>query len=180
MFDGLPTVRPARPDDLLRIQEIYAHFVTTSTASFELTPPSVEEMRGRFEAITGKGFPFLVAELDGRVAGFAYANTYRPRAAYDYTVEDSVYIAHDMLGRGIGRSLLGALVEICAEAGHRQMVAVIGDSGNEASISFHTALGFTRVGLLPSVGFKHGRWVDSVLMQRALGPGDATPPSRKS
>ncbi len=180
MFDGLPTVRPARLADLPRIQEIYGHFVSVSLASFELTPPSVDEMRGRFEAITGRGFPYLVAEVDGHVAGFAYANTYRPRAAYDYTVEDSVYIAHDMRGRGIGRSLLSALVEICAEAGYRQMVAVIGDSANDDSIRFHTALGFTRVGLLPSVGFKHGRWVDSVIMQRALGPGDTTPPASRT
>ena len=176
MFDGPPTVRPARLDDIARIQEIYGHFVEGSLASFELTAPPVEEIRSRFEAITGKGFPYLVAEIEGRVAGFAYANTYRTRAAYDHTVEDSVYVAFDMRGRGIGHSLLSALIEISAEQGYRQMVAVIGDSANHASIKFHTALGFSRVGLLPSVGFKHGRWVDSVIMQRALGPGDALPP----
>jgi phosphinothricin acetyltransferase len=126
-----------------------------------------------------RGLPYVVAERDGAVVGFAYAAPYRLRPAYDYTVEDSVYVHRDALGRGVGRGLLERLVADCAAAGCRQMVAVIGDSGNGASIALHTACGFARVGLLPSVGFKFGRWVDSVLMQRPLGPGDATPPVRK-
>jgi L-amino acid N-acyltransferase YncA len=176
MFDNLPTIRPARVEDMADVQAIYGHFVRSGTASFELVPPDQAEMTRRFTDITDRGFPFLVAEVDGKIGGFAYANTYRARAAYDHTVEDSVYISPDFLRRGLGRGLLGALIEICTDAGYRQMIAVIGDSANAASISLHTTLGFARVGLLPSVGFKFGRWVDSVLMQRPLGSGDKTLP----
>jgi L-amino acid N-acyltransferase YncA len=176
MFDNPPTIRPARAEDLTAIQAIYGHFVLSGTSSFELVPPDVAEMTRRFADITGRGFPFLVAEIDGTVGGFAYANTYRARAAYDHTVEDSVYVSPTFPRRGLGRGLLGAVIEICTDAGYRQMVAVIGDSANAASISLHRSLGFTRVGLLPSVGFKFGRWVDSVLMQRPLGSGDKTTP----
>jgi L-amino acid N-acyltransferase YncA len=176
MFDNPPTIRPARAEDIADIQAIYAHFVRAGTASFELVPPDIAEMRRRFADITGRGFPFLVAEIDGKIGGFAYANTYRARAAYDHTVEDSVYVSPDVPRRGLGRGLLSAVIEICTEAGYRQMIAVIGDSANTASISLHASLGFTRVGLLPSVGFKFGRWVDSVLMQRPLGRGDETLP----
>jgi phosphinothricin acetyltransferase len=134
-------------------------------------------MRRRFEDLTGRGFPFFVAEIDGKVGGFAYANTYRSRAAYDYTVEDSVYVSPAQLRRGIGRALLMALIDACTEAGFRRMVAVIGDSANDASIRLHRQLGFTDAGVLPSAGFKFGRWVDSVRMQRPLGEGDSTPPT---
>jgi len=126
--------------------------------------------------VTGRGLPHLVAEVDGTVAGFAYAGPYRSRPAYGYSVENSIYVAADMTGHGIGRALLQRLIDLCAEAGARQMVAVIGDSANTASIGLHEAMGFARTGLLPSVGFKFGRWVDSVLMQRSLGKGDKTLP----
>jgi phosphinothricin acetyltransferase len=128
--------------------------------------------------VLARGLPFIVAELAGAVVGYAYAAPYRLRPAYDYTVEDSIYIDRDALGRGVGRRLLERLIADCAAGGYRQMVAVIGDSGNRASIALHEACGFARVGLLPSVGFKFGRWVDSVLMQRPLGAGDAALPSR--
>lgn len=178
MFDSPPIIRAARIDDLAEIQAIYGHFVRESVASFELVPPDVAEMRRRFEDITRRGFPFFVAEIDGKVGGFAYANTYRSRAAYDYTVEDSVYVSPTYLRRGIGRALLTSLIDACTEAGFRRMVAVIGDSANDASIRLHRLLGFTDAGVLPSAGFKFGRWVDSVRMQRPLGEGDSTPPGR--
>ena len=176
MSETSPTIRAARPSDLAHIQAIYAHYVETGTASFEIVAPDLDEMTKRFEAIRARGFPYIVAEVDGRVAGYAYAGTYRARAAYDFAVEDSVYIAPDCQGRGLGRALLGALIEACTVAGYRRMIAVIGDSANAPSINLHLALGFTHAGLLPSAGWKHGRWVDSVMMQRALGDGDATPP----
>ncbi|MCD6074553.1 MAG: family acetyltransferase [Rhodospirillales bacterium] len=176
MFDNPPTIRAARESDLARVQAIYAHYVETGAASFEITPPDLAEMTKRFEVIRARGFPYIVAEVDGEVAGYAYAGTYRARAAYDFIVEDSVYIAPDRLGHGLGRALLGALIEACTIAGYRRMIAVIGDSANAPSINLHLALGFTHAGVLPSAGFKHGRWVDSVMMQRALGEGDTTPP----
>lgn len=177
MFDNPPTIRAARATDLPSIQAIYAHFVETSTASFELVAPDLAEMTARFEAIRARGFPYIVAEIDGIVAGYAYAGTYRARAAYDYTVEDSVYIAAEHQGRGLGRALLGALIKICTEVGYRRMIAVIGDSANAASINLHLAMGFAHAGVLPSAGWKFGRWVDSVMMQRALGQGDVKPPA---
>jgi phosphinothricin acetyltransferase len=169
-------IRAAHPDDLAAIQAIYAHYVTTSVASFETVPPDLAEMSQRFVAIRARGFPYLVAEIDGAVVGYAYAGTYRARAAYDYAVEDSVYVAPDRQGRGLGRALLGALIATCTQAGYRRMIAVIGDSANLASINLHLALGFSPAGVLPSAGYKHERWVDSVMMQRALGAGDTTPP----
>ena len=176
MFDNPPIIRPARESDFARIQAIYAHYVEGGLASFETVAPDRAEMIRRFEAIRARGFPYIVAEVDGDVAGYAYAGTYRARAAYDFAVEDSVYIAPDRLGHGLGRALLGALIDVCTEAGYRRMIAVIGDSANHASINLHLAMGFNRAGLLPSAGWKHGRWVDSVMMQRALGDGDASPP----
>jgi len=133
-------------------------------------------MARRHASVTTVGFPYLVAEVDGLVAGYAYAAPYRTRAAYRYTVEDSVYIHHEYSGRGIGSALLPALIEACEAAGWRQMVAVIGDSANHASIRLHEKFGFARAGLLTAAGWKFERWVDSVLMQRALGTGDAAPP----
>jgi phosphinothricin acetyltransferase len=150
--------------------------VLTGLASFEVTPPDAAEIARRRAEVLRRGLPYVVAALDGAVAGYAYAAPYRLRPAYRYTVEDSIYVHRDALGRGVGRRLLERLVADCAAAGYRQMLAVIGDSGNRPSIALHAACGFTRVGLLPSVGFKLGRWVDSVLMQRALGEGDATLP----
>jgi len=155
---------------------LYAHHVLNGLASFEITPPDAAEIGRRRDEILARKLPYLVAELGESVAGYAYAAPYRARPAYRYTLEDSVYVDPAAARRGVGRALLGALVEACAALGYRQMIAVIGDSGNAASIGLHAACGFARIGVLPSVGFKHGRWVDSVLMQRALGPGDAAAP----
>ncbi len=171
-----PTIRPATPADLPQIQAIYAHHVVHGLASFEEVPPDVEEMRRRFATLTEAGFPYLVAEVEGRVLGYSYCGPYRPRPAYRFSVENSVYLAPEAGRRGIGRRLLETLIERATALGKRQMVAVIGDSANHASIGLHTALGFRIVGKVEGAGFKHGRWVDSVLMQRPLGPGASTPP----
>jgi L-amino acid N-acyltransferase YncA len=168
-------IRPSRPDDIPAIAAIYAHAVRFASASFELEPPSEEEMARRREALVSAGYPYLVAEAAGRVIGYAYAGAYRPRPAYASTVENSVYVAPDAQGRGAGRALLARLVAEAEALGFRQMIAVIGDSENRASIRLHAALGFAHAGTLRSVGWKHERWLDSVLMQRALGPGDGAP-----
>jgi phosphinothricin acetyltransferase len=170
------SLRAANAADLPAIQAIYAHHVLTGLASFETEAPSLAEMSRRFESITGAGYPYLVAELDGQVMGYAYANVYRTRPAYRFTVENSIYVAANAVGRGTGRALLTRLIDDCAALGFRQMLAVIGDSGNAASIGLHRACGFEMKAVLDAVGFKFGRWVDSVLMQRALGPGAQTPP----
>lgn len=171
-------VRASADADLDAIQAIYAHHVLHGIASFEEEPPSAAELAERRAAVLARGLPHLVAEGPEGVLGYAYAGPYRTRSAYRFTVEDSVYVAPGMAGRGIGRALLARVIAACEAAGCRRMVAVIGDSGNRGSIALHEALGFTHAGVLPSVGFKHGRWVDSVLMQRPLGPGDETlPPS---
>ena len=169
-------IRPATAADLPGIQRIYAHHVATGLASFEEVPPDLAEMTRRFTALIEAGFPYLAAEAEGRVVGYAYCGPYRPRPAYRYSVENSVYLAPEAARRGIGRRLLGALIEQATALGKRQMVAVIGDSANRASIGLHQALGFREVGTIEGAGFKHGRWVDSVLMQRALGPGISTLP----
>ena len=171
-----PRVRASTPEDLPAITAIYAHHVLHGLASFELVPPDVNEMARRRAEVLARGLPHLVAEAGGQLAGYAYAAPYRERPAYRYALEDSVYIHPDYIGRGMGRALLEILIETCTGAGCRQLIAVIGDSGNAGSIGLHAACGFVRTGLLPSVGFKFGRWVDSVLMQRALGEGDRTLP----
>jgi phosphinothricin acetyltransferase len=170
-------VRPATPDDLPVIQAIYAHHVARGLASFEEEVPPVQEMRRRYEEVTAKGLPYLVAEAGGAIAGYGYCTLYRTRSAYRYALEDSVYVRNDAVGKGIGKAILGELVKRCEALGYRQMIAVIGDSANAASIGVHASQGFLRVGTLRSTGFKLGRWVDSVLMQRPLGTGDGTPPS---
>lgn len=170
------TIRPAEPRDLPGILAIYALAVETGLASFELAAPDLDEMTRRHAAIVGAGFPYLVAERDGAVLGYSYAGPYRPRPAYRFTVENSVYVAETARGQGVGRALIAALIEACAARGIRQMVAVIGDSANDASIRLHASAGFEHAGLMRSVGFKFGRWVDSVLMQRPIGAGDATLP----
>jgi L-amino acid N-acyltransferase YncA len=166
----------AGPSHVPALQAIYAHWVTTGLASFEEIPPNIAEMDRRRSDVQAKGLPYLVA-VDGRaVLGFAYLGPYRTRPAYRYTVEDSVYVAPEAHGKGVGRALLGRLIALAEARNLRQMVAIIGDSANHASIGLHQALGFERTGVLRSVGFKHGRWVDSVVMQRALGAGDAALP----
>ena len=168
-------IRDATPADIAATQAIYAHHVLHGLGTFETAPPSVEEMQRRYAQITGDGFPYLVAEEPERLLGYAYANHFRTRAAYRNTVEDSIYIAADAMGRGVGTRLLDALIERCTALGLRQMLAVIGDSANAGSIGVHRALGFEPAGVLKAAGWKFGRWIDVVLMQRALGAGDATP-----
>ena len=171
------TVRDAAAQHLAEIARIYDHHVLTGLASFEDEPPGEDEMRRRHADVVARGLPWLVAcDAAGAVMGYAYAAPYRLRVAYRYTLEDSIYVAPPAMRRGIGRALLAALIARCTETGHRQMVAVIGDSANMASIRLHEGLGFRRVGMLPASGFKFGRWVDSVLMQRELGEGAATLP----
>jgi phosphinothricin acetyltransferase len=169
-------VRDASETDMSAIASIYAHHVLHGLASFEEVPPPLDEMKSRRAGVLKLGLPYLVAELDGRIAGYSYATFYRARPAYRYTVEDSVYVADGLHGRGIGTALLAELIARCERGPWRQMLAVIGDSANAGSIALHRRMGFTHVGTLASVGFKFGRWVDSVFMQRALGPGDANPP----
>ncbi len=169
-------IRDAADGDMPQIQAIYAWHVLNGLASFEEVPPGVAELLARRANMLALGLPYLVAVEDGDVAGFAYAAPYRARSAYRYTVEDSVYVREGCAGRGLGARLLAALIERCEAGPWRQMVAVIGDSGNAASIALHAKLGFRDAGKLAAVGFKFGRWVDSVLMQRALGRGSAAPP----
>ncbi|MFO1029073.1 MAG: N-acetyltransferase family protein [Acetobacteraceae bacterium] len=174
------TLRPVTEDDMSAVAAIYGHHVRYGTASFETEPPSTEEMGRRCAALLEQGYPYLVAEQDGVVIGYAYAGAYRPRVAYRDTVENSVYLRPDAAGRGAGSLLLVALVEACEARGYRQMVAVVGDSANAPSIRLHERHGFRLVGTLRSVGHKHGRWLDTVLLQRTLGTGDATPPQPRA
>ena len=167
-----PRIREAVDADIPAIHAIYSHHVLHGLASFEEIPPALEEMRARFEAVRAAGRPYIVAELDGAVAGYGYAGAYRARPAYRYTLENSIYIDERQRGRGVGTALLDALIERCRAGPWRQVVAVIGDSGNAASIGVHRKAGFREVGVLKRVGFKHGRWVDSVLMQLELSSED--------
>src|ERR1043166_7477782 len=169
-------IRPCLDSYSGEVAVISAHHVTAGLASFELAPPSAAEMALRRKEVLARGLPYFVAELDGVVAGYSYANAYRARPAYRFTVEDSIYVRRDYAGRGVGAALLPALIDACTQADCRQMLAVIGDRANAASIGLHQRFGFAHVGLLPAVGFKFGRWVDSVLMQRALGAGDSRQP----
>jgi len=170
------TIRAAAPADIPGITRIYAHAVMHGTATFELEPPDEAEMARRMTAMFEGGFPYLVAEIGGALSGYAYANHYRTRPAYRFTVEDSIYIDPGAQRRGVGRALLAQLIQECERRGFRQMVAVIGDSAQLGSIKVHRALGFRPAGNLENVGFKFGRWLDSVLMQRELGPGSTTTP----
>jgi L-amino acid N-acyltransferase YncA len=170
-------IRPATFADIPAITRIYAHAVVYGTASFELDAPDEAEMGLRMQHLLAGNFPYLAAETGGAVCGYAYAGPYRMRPAYRWTVEDSVYIVPEMYRQGIGRTLLAALIESSTARGFRQMIAVIGDSTKQAaSIGLHEALDFHHVGILQSVGFKHGRWLDSVLMQKTLGHGETTDP----
>jgi len=171
------TIRPSAAGDMPAIAAIYAHHVLHGLASFEEVPPDIAEMSRRRDDFVARALPYLVAERAGRVVGYAYASPYRTRSAYRFTVEDSIYIEHAEVGRGIGRALLSALIERCTALGYRQMVAVIGGSDTWPSIRLHEALGFARVGVLQAIGFKFGGWVDTVLMQRPLGAGASAPPT---
>ncbi len=166
-----PEIRPAAAADLPAITEIYEHAVRYGTATFELIPPDIAEMTRRFGVLEDGGFPYLVAALEGRVVGYAYAGAYRPRPAYRFTVENSVYLQPAIHRRGIGMQLLQRLIADCEQRGYRQMIAVIGDSANAGSIGVHRKCGFQMIGTHPNVGFKFGRWLDTVMMQRALGDG---------
>jgi len=167
-----PLIRPSVEADLPAIQAIYAHAVLHGTGTFETEVPDVTEMTRRRAEVLSRGLPFLVAEVDGGVAGYAYANFFRPRLAYRYCLEDSIYLSPTAQGKGLGRLLLAELIARCEAAGGRQMLAVIGDAGNKGSVGLHTALGFSHTGVLKSSGWKFGRWLDVVLMQRQLGQGD--------
>jgi L-amino acid N-acyltransferase YncA len=162
------TIRDARPADLSRVQAIYTHHVLHGTASFEEEPPSLAEVMRRYDDVLGRALPYLVAELDGAVVGYNYAGPYRLRSAYRFTVENSVYVDAGLAGRGVGAALLGELIARCQARGLREIVAVIGDSANAASIGLHRRFGFEKIGTLRGVGFKFGRCLDSVLMQRRL------------
>ncbi|MGC7096259.1 N-acetyltransferase family protein [Amycolatopsis lurida] len=163
-------LRAATREDLPEIAEIYAHYVRTSVATFEITPPDAAEWERRFAAVTEAGLPFLVAEADGAVAGYAYCVQWKPRPAYRHAVENSIYIAPDAAGRGFGGALLDELLARCTEAGIREVIAVIADSGDPASAELHRRRGFTEAGRLRRVGFKHDRWLDTALWQRSLTP----------
>ena len=168
-------IRPSTPADLPAITAIYAHDVLHGTGTFELDAPDVAEMARRRDDVLGKDLPWLVAQADGQVLGYAYANHFRPRRAYRFCLENSIYLAPDERGRGVGRLLLTELVSRCEAAGARQMLAVIGDAANAGSIGVHAALGFEHTGVLRAAGWKFGRWLDVVLMQRALGSGASQP-----
>jgi L-amino acid N-acyltransferase YncA len=173
-----PILRPSTDADISAIAAIYAHAVEQGTASFELDPPNEAEMTRRRAAILEAGYPYIVAERGGEILGYAYAGAYRTRPAYRSTVEDSIYIAPSAQGQGIGRALLEALIKECEALDFRLMVAVIGDEDSRGSIALHESLGFELVGVLKGVGYKHGRWLSTVLMQRPLGSGTAEPPTR--
>ncbi|MDF2901691.1 MAG: family N-acetyltransferase [Phenylobacterium sp.] len=169
-------VRPSTPEDVPALAAIYGHHVLNGFGTFEEVPPSIEDMAGRRQAIVARGLPYLVAEDDGQVLAFAYAAPFRLRAAYRYTVEDSVYVAPEAIGRGVGKAVLSALLEACEAFGIRQVVAVIGDSANAGSIGLHASLGFEPAGVGRNFGYKKDRWVDIVWMQKTLNGGAATAP----
>lgn len=174
-----PSIRDSRDDDLPAIQAIYAHHVLHGTGSFELGPPDVAELARRRADVHGNGLPYLVAERDGRVVGYCYANLFRARPGYRFCVEDSVYVDAREIGRGIGRRLLEPLLARCEDAGCTQMIAVIGDSANSGSIALHANCGFRFAGVLRSSGWKFDRWLDTVFMQRDLGRGDSAAPAER-
>ncbi len=172
----MPLIRPSLDEDVVAITAIYRHHVLTGTGTFEIDPPTEADMASRRSDVLGKGLPYLVVEDNGRVMGFAYCNWFKPRPAYRFSAEDSIYMAPDAHRKGMGRALLA---ELCAQAervGVRKLLAVIGDSANSGSIGVHTALGFTHVGLLKSCGWKFDRWLDVVMMEKPLGTGDSTAP----
>ena len=173
----MPLIRPSADADLPAITAIYAHHVVHGTGSFETDPPSVSDMTARRADVLSKGLPYLVVEQDGAIAGFAYGNWFKPRPAYRYSVEDSIYMAPDRQGKGLGRALLTELMARFEAAGIRKVMAIIGDSANTGSVGIHLALGFKQVGIVDSCGWKFGAWRDIVIMQKPLGLGDTQPPN---
>ncbi|MQB41555.1 GNAT family N-acetyltransferase [Rhizobium sp. ICMP 5592] len=171
-----PVIRDACDGDMEVIRDIYTHHVVYGLATFEEVPPSVDELRSRRASVLVMGLPYLVAELNGEIVGYSYATAYRPRPAYRFSIEDSVYVADGLGGLGVGSALLQELIARCEKGRWRQMLAVIGNSGNAGSLALHRRMGFQPIGTFKSAGFKLGRWVDTVLMQRALGEGDRTAP----
>ncbi|CAD0329636.1 GNAT family N-acetyltransferase [Xanthomonas hortorum] len=169
-------LRAVRDADIPAITAIYAEQIA-GVNSYEYSAPSAEEMRARVRATLDAGYPYLVAELDAAVVGYAYVSAFRARTGYRFTVENSIYLAADARGRGIGKALLGELIAVCEQRGYRQMIAVIGDADNQASRRLHERFGFRTVGVFTGIGRKHGRWLDGLQMQRPLGPGDTAPPS---
>jgi phosphinothricin acetyltransferase len=178
MDSGTISIRSSSEGDVAAIAAIYGYHVLHGLASFEEIPPEPGEIARRRLDVLSHGLPYLVAERSSRVLGYCYAAPYRSRSAYRFTLEDSIYVDQAEVGRGLGRALLTRLLDRCTELGYRQMVAVIGGSDTWPSLRLHAGLGFTRIGVLPAVGFKFGNWVDIVLMQRALGPGATTPPDK--
>ncbi|MHA1164301.1 MAG: GNAT family N-acetyltransferase [Alphaproteobacteria bacterium] len=176
MPQGTVTVRNCTEADMARVTQIYGRSVREETASFEYDPPDLAEMLRRRAALLDAGYPYLVAEVDGQVEGYAYAGAYKTRPAYAGSVENTVYVNPDLQRGGVGRALMERLIQACEASGYRQMIAIIGDSAHVASIEFHKSLGFTYAGNIVSVGYKHGKWLDTVFLQRALGSGDKTPP----
>ena len=172
----MPLIRPSRDEDIAAITTIYNHHVLHGTGTFEIDPPSATDMASRRADVLGKGLPYLVVEEEGQVLGFAYANWFKPRPAYRFSAENSIYLAPGVAGRGLGRLLLDVLCVQAEAAGVRKLIAVIGDSANAGSIGVHRSAGFTHVGLIKSCGWKFGRWLDIVLMEKPLGAGDATSP----
>jgi len=172
----MPSIRPSTDADVAAIAAIYTHHVLHGTGTFEIDPPSAQDMAARRADVLAKGLPYLVAEEDGRVLGFAYCNWFKPRPAYRFSAEDSIYLAPEAAGRGLGRQLLTALAEAAQACGVRKLIAVIGDSANAGSVGVHRALGFEHVGVIRSCGWKFERWLDIVLMEKALGAGDSQPP----
>lgn len=178
MGQGKVTIRDCTPADMVRVTAIYGRSVREETASFELEPPGIQEMQRRRAALLDAGYPYLVAEVDGQVEGYAYASAYKARAAYALAVENSVYVNPESQRGGVGRALMEKLIGECEARGYRQMIAIVGDSTHVASIEFHKRLGFAHAGNITSVGYKYGKWLDTVFLQRALGPGDKTPPGK--
>ena len=173
----MPSVRASSLADIPAITQIYRHHVLHGTGSFETEPPDDAEMTRRREEVLTRHLPYLVAEDAGQIVGYAYANWFKARPAYRFSAEDSIYVAQGQQGKGIGRLLMAALVEACEQAGVRKLIAVIGDSGNHGSVGVHAAAGFVHVGTMRSVGWKFGRWLDIVMMEKTLGAGDSTPPA---
>ena len=173
----MPTIRPSLPADMAAITAIYKHHVLHGTGTFEIDPPSLEDMTARREDVLSKGLPYLVLESEGKVLGFAYCNWFKPRPAYRFSAEDSIYLAADAAGKGWGRMLLAELCLAAEKVGIRKLIAVIGDSGNAGSIGVHTALGFKHVGIVSGCGWKFERWLDIVMMEKALGLGQTQAPA---